>query len=92
MEIQYERKNTVSWKNDKCVTCKMPLKIDPLWAKTPDNEMSYGNFLFILNIYSVEQLKQLNHLLTRKILQNISKIYKDLCWAIISFQFLYEKY
>ena len=50
MEIQYERKNTVSWKNDKCVTCKMPLKIDPLWAKTPDNEMSYGNFLFILNI------------------------------------------
>ena len=28
MKIQYERKNPSSWINDKCVICKMPLKID----------------------------------------------------------------
>ena len=67
VKMQYERKNYISWKNDKCVICKMPLKIHPLGPEIPDNKMSYGNLFihfehkFLRNIYSVKQLKQPNH-------------------------------
>ena len=70
MKIQYERKNPSSWINDKCVICKMPLKIDPLGAETPDDQMSYSYFFirfehkFLRKIYSVKQLKQSYHLST----------------------------
>ena len=43
---QYERKNTIDWKNDKYVICKMPLKIDLTNHKTSNNEMTYGNFFY----------------------------------------------
>ena len=45
-----KEKNHISRKNDKCVICKILFKIDPLRAETPSDEMSYGDFLFVLNI------------------------------------------
>ena len=59
VKIQYERKNPFSWKNDKCVICKMLLKIHPLGPEIPDNKMSNGNLFihfehrFLRNIYPV---------------------------------------
>ena len=43
---QYERKNPIDWENDKCVICKMPLKIDPINHKRSKNEMTYGVFFY----------------------------------------------
>ena len=45
-----KEKNPISRKNDKCVICKILFKTDPLGAETPGDEMSYGDFLFVLNI------------------------------------------
>ena len=48
---------------DKCVICKMPLKIEPTSFKTPDDEMSYGVFViqfehkFIRNIFTNDQIQ-----------------------------------
>ena len=65
---QYERKNPIDWKNDKCVICKIPLKIDPTNHITPNNEMTYGAFFirfehkFLRNIYSFNELAQSEHI------------------------------
>ena len=61
---QYERKNPIDWENDKCVICKMSLKIDPTNHKSSNNEMTYGVFFirfehkFLRNIYSYDELTQ----------------------------------
>ena len=62
-KMQYGSKNPVNWKIDKCVICKMPLKIEPTNFKTPNDEMTYGDFvirfehMFIRNIYTYDQIK-----------------------------------
>ena len=56
-----KEKNPIWWKNDKCVICKILLKIDRLGAETPDDEMSYGNFLFVLKINFWETFIQSNN-------------------------------
>ena len=55
---QYERKNPIDWNNDKCVICKLLLKIVPIGYDVPNSKMSYGDFFiryehkFLRNIYS----------------------------------------
>ena len=62
--MQYERNNAILWQKDKCVICQMSLKIEPTSFKTPDDEMTYGDFFirfehkFLRNIYSYEQIKE----------------------------------
>ena len=29
VKMQYERNNLVNWKNDKCILCKLPLRVEP---------------------------------------------------------------
>ena len=68
--MQYETINPVNWKSDKCVKCKMPLKIEPTNFETPDDEMTYRDFVicfehaFIRNIYTYDQIKESHHLET----------------------------
>ena len=70
--MQYERNNPVNLRDDKCVLCKMPLRVEPTNFKTPDDEMTYGDFeirfenKFIRNIYTSEQIKESHHLETLK--------------------------
>ena len=58
VNMQYERNNPVNWTDDKCVLCKMPLRVEPTNFKTPGDEMTYGDFvirfeyIFIRNIYT----------------------------------------
>ena len=75
-KMQYERKNPVNWKNDKCVICKIPLRVEPTSFETPDDEIIFSDFIirfehkFIRNIYTNEQIKDLHHL------ESIEKYYK----------------
>ena len=67
-KIIYEKQNPVNWKTDKCVVCKYPLKIEPTSFKTPDDEMSFGDFLiryehkFLRHIYANQQIEESLHL------------------------------
>ena len=45
MKMVYEQKYPFNWKEDKCIICKMPLKIEPTSIETPDDEMTYGDFV-----------------------------------------------
>ena len=78
VKMQYERNNLVNWKNDKCILCKLPLRVEPTM---PDYEMTYGYFIicfehkFIRNIYIISQIKESDHLET---LGNYYEIYQNL--------------
>ena len=69
-KMQYERKNRVNWKNNRCVICKIPLRVEPASFETPDDEMTFGTFIirfehkFIRNIYTYEEIKDSHHLET----------------------------
>ena len=58
LKMQYERNNPANWRDHKCVLCKMLLRVEPTNFKTPDDEMTYGDFVirfehkFIGNIYT----------------------------------------
>ena len=76
---QYEWKNPIDWKNDKCVICKLPLKIDPICYDVPNSEMSYGDFFikyghkFLRNIYSDFEIIQSPQICT---LKNYCEVYQ----------------
>ena len=61
-EFRYERNFPIDWQNDKCVICKFPLKVEPTNYQTPDDEMTFGDFIiryehkFLRNIYTKEQI------------------------------------
>ena len=62
-KLWYESQNQINSKKDKCVICKFPLKTEPTNFKTPDDEMSFGDFIihyehkFFKNIYTEKQIK-----------------------------------
>ena len=94
-KMQYERKNPANWKNDKCVICKMPLRVEPTSFKTPDDEMTFGDFIihfehkFIRNIYTYEQIKDLHHLET---LEKYYKIYQKYVAISIGLLLMFNNY
>ena len=44
-KLKYESKNPINWKKDKCVICKFPIKLESASFQTPDDEMSFGDFV-----------------------------------------------
>ena len=91
----YNKKNSINWKKDKCVICKMPLKIEPTSFETPDDEMTYGDFVirfehtFIRNIYTIEQIKQSDDL---KCLENYYKAYQKFISISIGLLSMFNNY
>ena len=79
-KLRYEKQNPVNWKTDKCVICQFPLKVEPTNFKTPDDEMSFGDFViryehkFLRNIYTNEQIKDSYHL---KDLESYYEIFEE---------------
>ena len=65
-KMQYERKNPVNWKNNRCVICKIPLRVEPTSFETPNDETTIIRFehKFIRNIYTYEEIKDSHHLET----------------------------
>ena len=41
-KLRYESTNPINWKEDKCVICKFPIKLEPTNFETPDDKMSFG--------------------------------------------------
>ena len=62
-KLRYESENPINWKKDKCVICKFPMKLEPTNFQTPDDEMSFGDFVIryehklFRNIYTEKQIK-----------------------------------
>ena len=62
-KLRYESENPINWKKDKCVICKFPIKREPTNFQTPDDEISFGDFViryehkFLRNIYTEKQFK-----------------------------------
>ena len=62
-KLQYRKNNPIDLETAKCVICKMPLKIEPTNPKTPDQKMTYSDFIiryehkFLRNIYTTEQIQ-----------------------------------
>ena len=44
VKMQNEKNNPVNWRDDKCVLCKMPLRVESTNFKMPDDQMIYGDF------------------------------------------------
>ena len=95
MKMIYKQKNSINWKKDKCVICKMPLKFEPTSFEMPDDEMTYGDFVirfehkFIRNIYTIEQIKQSDDL---KCLENHYKTYQKFISILIGLLTLFNNY
>ena len=80
-KLRYESTNPKKIKKkDKCAICKFPMKLEPTNFKTPDDEMSFGDFViryehnFLRNIYTDEQIKDSCHL---KHLGSYYKIFEE---------------
>ena len=86
VKMQYERNNPENWRDDQCVLCKMSVRVEPTNFKTPDDEMTCGDFVirfedkFIRNIYTSEPIKESHHLET---LENYYEIYQKFVSILI---------
>ena len=93
--MQYERNNPVNWRDDKCVLCKMLLRVEPTNFKTADDETTYGDFVirfenkFIKNIYTSKQNKDSHHLET---LENYYEIYQKFVSISIGLLSIFNNY
>ena len=60
---KYEKEHPLSYNENKCVICKMLIRVGPTSPKKPNSEMTYGDFIvryeykFLRNIYTQEQLE-----------------------------------
>ena len=89
-KLRYESKNPINWKEDKCVICKFPIKLEPTNFETPDDEMSFGDFViryehkFLRNIYTEEQIKDSHHVKDLKSYYEIFEEYILICIDLLA--------
>ena len=90
-KIRYEQQNRVNWKTNKCVICRMPLKVEPTNFKTPDDEMSFGDFVIcyehklLRNFYTNRQIKDSYHLKDLESYYTIFEEYIAICIGLLAF-------
>ena len=93
----YEKKTPKNWRSDKCVICKMPLRVEPACYLTIDEEMTYGDFIiryehkFIRNIYLLDQIKESHHLKTVENYYEISQKFVSISIGLLSMINNYNK-
>ena len=89
-KLRYESKNPINWKEDKCVICTFPIKLKPTNFETPDNEMSFGDFViryehkFLINICTEEQIKDSHHVKYFKSYYKIFEEYILICIGLLA--------
>ena len=77
-------------KTQKCVICRLPLKVEPTNFKTPDDEMSHGDFViryghkFLRNIYTYVQIKDSYHIKDLESYYKISEEYIAICVELLA--------
>ena len=86
---QFERKHPIDRQKDKCVICKLLLKMDPLGYNILNSELSYGDFFiryeykFLRNIYSDSEIAESPQICT---LQNYYVAYQKfikICLSLV---------
>ena len=89
-KLRFESQNPINWKRDKCVICKFPMKLEPTNYMTPDNEVTFVDFMirfehkFLRNVYTTEKIEQSDHI---KNLESYYEIFKDyimICTGLIA--------
>ena len=89
-KLRFESQNPINWKRDKCVICKFPMKVEPTNHTTPDNEMTFGDFIiryehkFLRNIYTTEQIEQSDHIKNLESYYELLKDYIMICNGLIT--------
>ena len=79
-KLKFISQNPINWKRDKYVICKFPMKLEPKNYMTPDNKMTFGDFIirsehtFLGNIYTTKQVEKSDHI---KSLESYYEIFKD---------------
>ena len=70
--------------------CKFPIKLEPTNFKTPDDEMSFGDFIiryehkFLRNIYTDQQIKDSDHLKDLESYYKIFEEYISICIGLLA--------
>ena len=86
------KKTLLKWFNAEfnCVICKFPMKLEPTNYMTPDNEVTFVDFMiryehkFLRNVYTTEKIEQSDHI---KHLESYYEIFKDyimICIGLIA--------
>ena len=90
-KLRYETQNPTDWKKiNKFVICKFPSKIQPTNFKTPDNEMSFGDFViryehkFLRNIYTEKEIKDSDQVKDLKSYYEIFEQYTGICVGLLA--------
>ena len=90
-KIRYEKQNSINWKTDKCVIFWLPLKVEPTNSQTPDDEMSFGDFViryehkFLRNIYTNKQIQGFYHIKDLESYYGILEEYIEICVGLLAF-------
>ena len=88
-KMRFESQNPINWKENKCVICKFPLKLEPTNYLTPDNEMTFGDFIirfkhkFLRNIYTIEQIESSDQINNLKNFYEIFNTYIEICIGLL---------
>ena len=74
---------------DNCVICKFPTKLEPTKFKTPDDEMSFGDFTIrykhnLRNIYTDQQIKDSDYLKDLESYYEIFEEYISICIGLLT--------
>ena len=89
-KLRFESENKINWQTDKCVLCKIPIKLQPTNSQTPSSAMTYGDFIirfedtFLRNIYSEEQLLSAEHTKTLQNYYDIFQKYIQICVGLLA--------
>ena len=68
-KIRYERVNRIDWKEDRCVICKFPMKLEPTNYLASECQMNFGDFIIRYEHKFCETFIQPNNFLNRIILK-----------------------
>ena len=89
-KMQFESKNKIDWKKDKCIICKFPMKLEPTNYLTPDSEITYGDYViryehkFLRNIYTEKQIVQSDHIMNLQNYYDIFNNYIQICIGLLA--------
>ena len=89
-KLRYESQNPINWQKDKCAICKFPMKLEATNHLTPDNKMTFGDFVirdkhkFLRNIYMIEQIKQSDQIKNLESYYEIFQEYIQICIGLLA--------
>ena len=87
--MRFEREDSINWKENKCVICKFPLKLETTNFLSPDNEMTFGDFIirfehkFLGNIYTTDQIESSDQINNLKNFYEIFNTYIEICIGLL---------